>query len=224
MQSESPVLTLSDRLSIRHTRDGGGASINNEEARRFDNQLKKLVPNNVLPILIERYPDINFTHISKIYQSDYASRINPDYEPLCNNPFISPDGGIILANGNPVFIGEAKKQGTNYNRIAQGLPKQSCGNAIERAFKNYNELKAYMFDKDYFPYLLFVYGSDFEQGCSILSRLHSMTMFKPYNNLYINDSNKIASIFVQVEPYTDEFIIEKCLEAAEISMNHLQLI
>jgi type II restriction enzyme len=224
MQTQSQIITQSDRLSLRQTRDGGGASINNEEARCFDNQLKKLVPNNVLPILTERYPDINFTHIKKINQSDYASIINPDYVPLSNNPFITPDGGIILANGNPVFIGEAKKQGTNNDRIARGLPRQACGNAIERAFKNYNELKAYMFDKDYFPYLLFVYGSDFEQGCSILSRLHSMTMFKPYNNLYINDNNKIASIFVQVEPYTDEFIIDKCLEAVEISMNHLQLI
>ena len=48
-------LTQSDRLSLRQTRDGGGRSINNTEARQFDGRLRHIIINEVLPILTERY-------------------------------------------------------------------------------------------------------------------------------------------------------------------------
>ena len=218
------TLTQSERLSQRQTRDGGGRSINNTEARLFDGRLRHIIINEVLPILKEKYPEIEWTHTSRINQAEYALLINPDFVPESSNPFISPDGGIIKANGEPVLISEAKKQGTNNRRISEGLTRQACGNAIERACKNHNELKAYMFNKSYFPYLLFAYGSDFELNSSIRSRLHSMTMYKPYNQLYIiNDQYQRASIFIQPEPFSDQFIIDKCLEEVEIVLQHLNL-
>jgi len=218
MQSQSELLRQ------RQTRDGGGRSINNEEAKSFDMKLKTIIPTVIIPLLSKKYPYIEWTHITKIYQRDYAIRINPNYVATSNNPFISPDGGIILANGHPVLISEAKKQGTNNQRISQGLPRQALGNAIERAFKNFSELQNYMFDKDYFPYLVFVYGSDFAPGSSILSRLHSMVMYKNYNNIYVLDNPKIASVFVQTNPYSDDFIIEKCMETVDIVVRHLNMI
>jgi type II restriction enzyme len=219
-------LTQGERLSMRQTRDGGGRSINNLAARTFDRKLKDFIPYVVIPMLQERYPHIEWTHTYKINQADYARQINPDYIPESNNPFISPDGGIVLANGKPVLITEAKKQGTNNERALRGLPRQSCGNAIERACKNHNELKSYMFDKNYFPYLLFAYGSDFELNSSIRSRLHSMTMYKPYNQFHIiNDGNhQRASVFIQPDPFSDQFIIDTCIEATEIVLQHLNLV
>jgi len=214
----------SELLRQRQTRDGGGRSINNEEAKSFDMKLKTIIPTIIIPLLRKKYPYIEWTHITKIHQRDYAIRINPNYVATSNNPFISPDGGIILANGNPVLISEAKKQGTNNQRISQGLPRQALGNAIERAFKNFSELQNYMFDKDYFPYLVFVYGSDFAPGSSILSRLHSMVMYKNYNNIYVLDNPKIASVFVQTDPYSDDFIIEKCMETVDIVVRHLNMV
>ena len=220
-------LSQSDRLSLRQTRDGGGRSINNEEAKTFDMKLKNIIPDVVIPMLKEKYPDIDSKYIKQLHGISYAFKINPNYIPSSKKSFISPDGGIVLANGIPVLITEAKKQGTNDKREAEGKCKQASGNAIERACKNFNVLKDYMstFDVNYFPYLVFGYGCDFKEGSTIIDRLASMTRYQPYNQFLIkNDGyHQRASIFIQPEPFSDQFIVDKCLEAVEIVLQHLNL-
>ena len=226
------TISQSDRLSQRQTRDGGGRSINNEEAKTFDMKLKNIIPDVVLPHLHKLFPGQQFKHEKKLSQESYARIINPDYKPSSEKSFISPDGGIIYMKYGgiwvPVLITEAKKQGTNDRRELEGKCKQSYGNAIERAHKNFNELREFMsiFNVNYFPYLVFSYGCDFKEGCPIRDRLAAMTRYQDYNQFLIkNDGyHQRASVFIQPEPFSDQFIIDKCLEAVEIVLQHLNLV
>ena len=54
----------------------------------------------------------------------------------------------------------------------------------------------------------------------------TMVWFKNYNELHIINEDNIqrASVFVQEEPYCDEFIKDKCLETIEIVLKHLNMI
>lgn len=87
---------------------------------------------------------------------------------------ITPDGGLIEVkddNGNwrVVVVSEAKHQGKDIENIQKGVlvgkkknqDIMDAGNAIERAYKNINELANFMLGECYFPYILFLEGSNF---------------------------------------------------------------
>lgn len=83
-------------------------------------------PNWVLAEIVaklrEEYPDVSFA------------------TPLPTSS-MRPDGGVVsMVDGegadHPVLIVEVKNQGTNDARLAEGLPRQAMGNAIERLGKN----------------------------------------------------------------------------------------
>ena len=87
---------------------------------------------------------------------------------------IIPDGGIIEVqddNGiwRVVLVSEAKHQGKDIENIQSGklVGKKNdqdimdAGNVIERAYKNINEIANFMLGERYFPYVLFLEGSNF---------------------------------------------------------------
>lgn len=87
---------------------------------------------------------------------------------------IIPDGGIIEVqddNGiwRVVLVSEAKHQGKDIENIQAGklVGKKNdqdimdAGNVIERAYKNTNEIANFMLGERYFPYVLFLEGSNF---------------------------------------------------------------
>ncbi|MBO5041037.1 MAG: restriction endonuclease [Clostridia bacterium] len=87
---------------------------------------------------------------------------------------IIPDGGIIEVqddNGiwRVVLVSEAKHQGKDIENIQAGklVGKKNdqdimdAGNVIERAYKNINEIANFMLGERYFPYVLFLEGSNF---------------------------------------------------------------
>ena len=120
---------LSKRLSGTHN------VMNNAEAKQFDQMLKRLIPEIVLPRLRQMYPEYEWDHVTRVYQHDYVYMTNPSYVPSNPNSHIAPDGGVVLCNCIPVLITEAKKQGTNTKRMQEGKKRQSRGNAIERAHR-----------------------------------------------------------------------------------------
>ena len=84
---------------------------------------------------------------------------------------IRPDGGLIEVqddNGNwrVVLVSEAKHQGKDIENIRTGKlvgkknnqDLMAAGNAIERAYKNVNEIANFMLSERYFPYILFLRG------------------------------------------------------------------
>ena len=219
----------SDLLSERHIRDGGGRSINTEEAKVHDVKVRDVMI-KLHQDLMKMYPEKKFRLESNLKQSIIAQRFNPQYTSSNPKSTIRPDGGILYMNDEPILSTEAKKQGTNMKRCEKGLKSQAMGNAIERAHKNYNELKNLFDPYPYYPYLVFCYGCDFQKGSSIVDRLSSMTYYDSFNTLHIKDTiveksvgslrlierHKKASVFLQVMPYTFDFIYEKCLETVQI--------
>jgi len=103
------------------------------------------------------------------------------------NVQMRPDAGIIIATIDgkdyPIFIGEDKVQGTNDLRFKDGLPRQSLGNAIERAAKNTRGCEMLTAHMNAFPYVVLASGCDFHSSETISKRLEMMNMGVP--NHYI---------------------------------------
>jgi len=72
------MTTQGDKLSKRHTRDGGGKSINTEEAKIHDVKVKDVME-KVFHDLQLKYPDQRFTLRKTILQSEIASIFNPHF-------------------------------------------------------------------------------------------------------------------------------------------------
>lgn len=96
-------------------------------------------------------------------------------------PFISPDGGVFYVTFDDstycFLIVEDKYQGTNDKRLAQKLPRQPTGNAIERVFKNVNAAWHLFKHLPVSPYVVFVAGCDFHSSESIIHRIGPISNF-----------------------------------------------
>lgn len=205
-------MSQSDELRTRiSTVQNDGVKIFNEAARKLESSLSYQTK-NILIYLKNKYKnhDVTFYLKPSLTKIEISCKVVDGYKPSNDRSTVKPDGGILYAQiGDihyPILVSEAKKQGTNDIRNAEGKKKQAAGNAIERACKNILEFLIYFDNYDYFPYIVFIYGCDFGVGSSINDRLDSMTRYKPRNELYIFDEIKKASVFVQVEPYGDTFI------------------
>ena len=223
------MISQGAKLSQRHIRDGGGKILNNECAKIHDGKVGDVM-NKVFRDIPKKYPTKCFELKKSIPQITISKNINETYTPSNPRSSIRPDGGVLYMNGIPVLSTEAKKQGTNSERKKCGKKKQAMGNAIERAHKNYNEIKNLYNPYLFTSYLLFGYGCDFAEGSSIVDRLSAMTDYDTFNTLHIkdeivnvkidgkelNERRKKASVFLQEEAFTDEFIYNKCMEAIDI--------
>ena len=157
-------------LSERQTRDGGGRSIFNTEAKKHDKRCEEVSKLLVLPDLQKKYPHLNIERWWKLEKKTIHQALEECDKDLGQHQhhkssYIQPDGGIIVVEDKtgkwrPILIAEAKVQGTNVSRIERGLKKQGTGNALERATKNIAEVRNFMIDENHFPYVLFGHGSD----------------------------------------------------------------
>ena len=208
---------------------GGGKCINNKCAKVHDAKVRDVM-HKVLYNIQEQFPEKHFELKNTILQKNISEKINETYTPSNSRSSIRPDGGILYMDGHPILYTEAKKQVTNNEREKNGKKKQAMGNAIERAHKNWNEIKNLYSPYLFTSYLLFGYGCDFAEGSSIVDRLSAMTDYDTFNTLHIkdeivnvkidgkelNERRKKASVFLQEEAFTDEFIYNKCMEAIDI--------
>ena len=205
-------MSRTDTLRKTHTKFGGGKKIFNKDALIHEIKLYDAVLEIKKNIELE-YPSFNFSWRKRIYKDEIGLKVNPKstYTPQSKS-FVSPDGGVLFIEINgkeyPILISEAKKQGTNTDRLKEGLKKQSKGNAIERVYKNIEEFKLFCSDIDYFPYVVFACGCDFEVGSSILDRLDAMTKYEPRNVDYTLDSDKKSTIYVKGQYFTYQEIYD----------------
>lgn len=120
--------------------------------------------------------------------------------------FMKPDGGVIFAcindNKYPILIVEDKVQGTNDSRLTEGKPKQSLGNAIERAAKNIRGCEMLCSNTNVFPYVIFASGCDFHHTETISKRLEMMNF--GISNHYIEITEDIAKQPHQIELKVNE--------------------
>ena len=206
-------MSNSARLRQTHKKIGGGKAIFNESAKSLENNLYSQVE-KLISIFQTQYPDIEFRLSKKITKNEIAKKARRrSYTPCNPKSHIRPDGGILEARINrkwyPILVSEAKKQGTNTDRVKEGLKPQASGNAVERAAKNYLELMIYFEHFSYFPYIIFVSGCDFAEGSSINDRLDSMTKYYPRNVDYTLHPKKLATIYVKEEAFAPDDIFDK---------------
>ena len=167
-------------LRQTHSNFSGGKTIFSDGAKAIEGNMTSVVP-LVMEQLENNYPSVTFKwHKTIKKDSEYYDL--EGYTLQNKNASIKPDGGMITADDIPIFFGEVKNQGTNHLRIKEGLPKQSMGNGIERIYKNIVEIQHIMKDYSFMPYIIFVQGSDFHEGSSIVDRL---SMLAPFNKLKI---------------------------------------
>jgi len=140
---------------------------------------------------------IVLVHESRWYLKDIVAELQRTYPEMefhyhFESSSIRPDGGILYIRGQPgdeltypILIAEVKNQGTNELRIAEGLPRQARGNAIERLGKNLIGLRTALMRENIFPFVCFGYGCDFEETSSILDRITTMAMFGKLNTIHL---------------------------------------
>jgi len=225
-------------LSISAASIGGGRGIFGKDALGHEVGMQESV-SRLIPILEEEYPSVEFFWKKKITKSEIVAKVNPKvtYNPEVENSFVSPDGGVVFVKYEgeeyPILISEAKKQGTLFFKedgalrdnltekqveLALSGKDQTRGNAIERAYKNIDEFKLYCESLNYFPYVLFACGKDFESGSSILDRLDAMTRYEPRNVNYVADLPQKVTAYVQDEYFTANEMFDKIYDVAQTSL------
>ncbi len=124
----------------------------------------------------------------------------PQVEFQCHfdNTSMRPDGGILSMldkdnNIRPILITEVKNQGTNDQRVREGLKRQARGNAIERLGKNVIGFRTAMMSEAIVPFICFGYGCDFADDSSILDRVTTIAMFGPLNRINVLNQGESGS-------------------------------
>lgn len=154
----------------------------------------------------------------------------PFGDPLPRS-YMSPDGGILSVvssdgeRSHPILITEVKNQGTNDLRLAEGLAKQSMGNAIERLGKNVIGFRTMMLDEGIIPFVCFGYGYDFQDGSSILDRVRTIAMFGELNTINVvpeGDDSRFnrGSFFFRQDAWSRDEMVEVMTEVATRAVHY----
>ena len=119
---------------------------------------------------------------------------------------IRPDGGIIevqddQGNWRVVLVSEAKHQGKDIENIQAGKlvgkknnqDLMAAGNAIERAYKNISEIANFMLAERYFPYVLFLEGSNFLTQNVTVTRPDGRVVTLVYNDGTLNRLDRLTA-------------------------------
>lgn len=122
------------------------------------------------------------------------------------NARIKPDGGLIevkddMGNWRVVLVSEAKHQGKDIENIRKGVlvgkkknqDTMVAGNAIERAYKNINEIANFMLAECYFPYVLFLEGSNFLTQNIAITRPDGREVTLIYNAGNLNRIDRLTA-------------------------------
>jgi type II restriction enzyme len=166
------------RLTKQHRSSGGASGIFGESAQEHDNSVK-LASEKVLKRIQAEYPKFKFRLRVSISKQEINAKLNSIDSRLGNTLFvkdskIKPDGGVIEVQDKSgewriILVSEAKFQGKDVENIQSGVlvgkkkdqELMVAGNAIERVYKNINEVRNLMLDESYFPYVVFLQGSNF---------------------------------------------------------------
>lgn len=200
----------SGRLTTQHKKNQGVIGIFGDQAQEHDREVSA-TSLFVINELEREYPNLRFRYrkeISKREINEALRNIDPylGQTLYVENARIKPDGGIIEvldAHGNwrVVLVSEAKHQGKDIENIRVGklVGKNSdqdtmvAGNAIERAHKNIWEMANYMLFEPYFPYVLFLEGSNFLTHDITVSRPDGRNVTLSYNAGDLNRLDRLTA-------------------------------
>lgn len=200
----------SSRLTTQHKETEGVLGIFCEEAQIHDSSVSQTAC-LALNTLSQQYPQLLFRHRQNISKKEINNALQKIDNELGQTLFveeasIKPDGGIIEVkddNGawRVILVSEAKHQGKDIDNIKQGklvgkLNNQDlmvAGNAIERAHKNISEIANFMLSESYFPYVLFLEGSNFLTHNVTVERPDGRKVTLIYNSGALNRLDRLTS-------------------------------
>ncbi|MBD5170283.1 MAG: restriction endonuclease [Oscillibacter sp.] len=200
----------SDRLTMQQKASDGVIGIFEENAQRHD---KEVHNTSVLTMkrLKKEFPMLVFRYRSELSKREINEALQKVDKSLGQTLFIpnariKPDGGIIevkddYGNWRIVVVSEAKYQGKDIENIRIGklVGKSNnqilmaAGNAIERAHKNICEIANFMLVEPYFPYILFLEGSNFLTQDIIITRPDGSTYTIAYNDGTLNRLDRLTA-------------------------------
>ncbi len=200
----------STRLSTQQKEGQGPVTIFHKDAQIHDSDVKK-ASKAVVDQLKQDYPMLKFryrTNLSKKKINEALQKVDKylGQTLFLENSKIMPDGGIIEVeddNGNQrvILVSEAKHQGKDIENIQAGKlvgknkdkDLMAAGNAIERAHKNVDEIANYMLSECYFPYVLFLEGSNFMTQNVTVTRPDGRTITLIYNDGVLNRLDRLTA-------------------------------
>ena len=200
----------SDRLTAKQKEGQGPITIFHKDAQIHDRE----VGNTSLFVI--KQLEYEFPMLTFRYRKDLSKKeINESLQKVdkylgqtlfVENASIIPDGGLIEVqddNGNwrVVLVSEAKHQGKDIENIKAGklVGKKNnqdimaAGNAIERAYKNINEIANFMLSEQYFPYILFLEGSNFLTQNVTVTRPDGRQVTLVYNDGMLNRLDRLTA-------------------------------
>lgn len=200
----------SNRLSKQQVKGQGSVSIFHKEARKHD---KDVFNTSVVTmhLLEKEFPSLKFRYrkgLSKKEINEALKRIDSylGQTLFVEDARIIPDGGMVevLDDNNKwriILVSEAKHQGNDIENIQKGIlvgknkdqDIMMAGNAIERAYKNINEIANYMLAECYFPYVLFLEGSNFLTQNVVVTRPDGRKVTLIYNAGNLNRLDRLTA-------------------------------
>jgi len=200
----------SERLTNQHKKSQGVVGIFGDEAKSHDITVGE-ISNLVVQQLEKEFPQLSFqcrTSITKEEINKALKKIDSDLGQtlFVSNSSIKPDGGIIEVkddynNWRIVLVSEAKHQGKDIENIKAGKlvgaknnqDLMAAGNAIERSHKNISEIANFMLSESYFPYVLFLEGSNFLTETISITRPDGRAVTLEYNSGMLNRLDRLTS-------------------------------
>ena len=200
----------SDRLTAQQKTSDGVLGIFGANAQDHD----KGVHNTSLAAmsrLKKEFPKLQFRYRNELSKQEINEALQRIDKSLGQTLFVSnarikPEGGIIEVkddNGNwrVVVVSEAKYQGKDIENIKKGklVGKNNdqilmaAGNAIERAHKNVCEIANFMLTELYFPYILFLEGSNFLTKNVTIQRPDGSTYTISYDDGTLNRLDRLTA-------------------------------
>jgi len=200
----------SARLTAQHKESHGVVGIFGEEAKLHDMTVGE-ISHYVIGQLEKDYPQLSFRHRKSITKEEINEALQKIDKELGQTLFVPnssiiPDGGIIEVkddNGNwrIILVSEAKHQGKDIENIRSGKlvgknndqDLMAAGNAIERSHKNISEIANLMLSESYFPYVLFLEGSNFLTETVSIERPDGRVVTLEYNSGMLNRLDRLTS-------------------------------
>ncbi|MBQ6342064.1 MAG: hypothetical protein IJI41_02945 [Anaerolineaceae bacterium] len=174
MKNEGQSGRLTNQQKVSH----GVSGILNDETKFHDTKVSN-ISKSVQALLEKDFPTLIFRYRKSILKQEINAALQKADKALGQTLFvdkaeIKPDGGILEVKDDNdqwrvILVSEAKYQGKDIENIRTGKQVgikndqdlMTAGNAIERAYKNISEMANYMLSENYFPYVLFLEGSNF---------------------------------------------------------------
>lgn len=200
----------SDRLTVQQKSSEGVIGIFDENAQLHD---KGVFATSILAMkkLESEFPKLSFRYRSELSKKEINDALRSVDKRLGQTLFvphsrIKPDGGIIEVKDDNdrwriVVVSEAKYQGKDIENIRRGKlvgknnnqVLMAAGNAIERAHKNIREIANFMLTESYFPYILFLEGSNFLTQNIVVERPDGSTYSIAYNDGTLNRLDRLTA-------------------------------